>query len=247
MQSSVCSSQTLTAPSPGDEPMKERRKQLGGLTSLASAMIPGASVDRKGRILVNVATSQETITFNIGGTMFETYRSTLFRIPHSPLANDKFLQKHYRPERKDYFFDRDPDIFRATLNYLRTGELHMPSYICGPAAKMELEYWGLSPSLIERCCWTNYNDWNCTLAALDQLDYDRNCSAMESDDNPNTRQTWWRRQSIRAWHFLNSPDSSFGARIYGISALILVLCQYLHLSPELCRTLLPIKRLAYTV
>lgn len=29
-------------------------------------------------------------------------------------------------------------IFQAILNYLRTGELHLPSFICGPAAREEL-------------------------------------------------------------------------------------------------------------
>lgn len=62
-------------------------------------------------------------------------------------------------------------LFKATLNYLRTGELHIPSYICGPAAKMELEFWGVMPKKIERCCWTNYNDWNSTLEALNQVCY----------------------------------------------------------------------------
>lgn len=28
--------------------------------------------------------------------------------------------------------------FQAILNYLRTGELHLPSFICGPAAREEL-------------------------------------------------------------------------------------------------------------
>ena len=74
--------------------------------------------------------------FNIGGTIFETHRSTLRKLPHSPLADDHFLKKHYREEKKDYFFDRDPEVFGAVLNYLRTGELHLPSKYCGPAVKV---------------------------------------------------------------------------------------------------------------
>jgi hypothetical protein len=41
---------------------------------MVSAMIPGAKVDSKGRVMVNVATSKETLTFNIGGVPFETYK-----------------------------------------------------------------------------------------------------------------------------------------------------------------------------
>lgn len=170
---------------------KKKGKTKGGMMGMVSAMIPGAKINNKGRVMVNVSTSKETIIFNIGGVVFETYRSTLFRLPNSPLADDKFLTNHYRPEEKDYFFDRDPDIFRATLNYLRTGELHIPSYICGPAAKNELEFWGVKPSKIERCCWTNYNDWNSTLAALEQLEKDRTGSMMPEEVDKHRIQNIW--------------------------------------------------------
>lgn len=58
--------------------MKKKKGSLsgpaGGLGGMVSAMIPGAKVDNKGRIMVNVGTSRETLTFNIGGCLFETYR-----------------------------------------------------------------------------------------------------------------------------------------------------------------------------
>jgi hypothetical protein len=50
-----------------------------------------------------------------GGVKFETYTSTLYKQPNSPLANKEFLAKHYRPETRDYFFDRDPDAFKVNV------------------------------------------------------------------------------------------------------------------------------------
>ena len=41
---------------------------------MVAAMMPGAEIDKKGRVLVNIATSRETLIFNIGGVNFETYR-----------------------------------------------------------------------------------------------------------------------------------------------------------------------------
>ncbi|XP_060563001.1 potassium voltage-gated channel subfamily C member 3-like [Ruditapes philippinarum] len=190
---------------------------------MVSAMIPGAKVDSKGRVMVNVATSKETLTFNIGGVPFETYKSTLFRLPNSPLANWKFLEEHYRPEKKDYFFDRDPDVFRATLNYLRTGELHIPSYICGPAAKNELEFWGVKPNKIEKCCWTNYNDWNSTLEALNQLEHDRKGSLLTLEVDKHKEKTWWNLNQPRIWNFLNNPDISLQAKLFGFVSLLFVI------------------------
>ncbi|XP_052821213.1 potassium voltage-gated channel protein Shaw-like isoform X2 [Mya arenaria] len=202
---------------------KDRKPPVGGLGGMVSAMIPGAKVDNKGRIMVNVGTSKDTIIFNIGGQLFETYRSTLFRLPNSPLANEKFLRDHYRPDKKDYFFDRDPDVFRATLNFLRTGELHLPSYLCGPAAKMELEYWGILPNRIERCCWTNYNDWNSTLKALDQLEDDRKGSAMSYEEDKDKPPTLWTKLKPQVWNFFECPETSRSAKLYGYLSLFFVI------------------------
>ena len=58
-----------------------------------------------------------------------------------PYVSDLFLCVH------DIFLSV---LFQAVLNYLRTDELHLPSYMCGPAAKTELAFWGVPPSKIER-------------------------------------------------------------------------------------------------
>ena len=55
-----------------------------------------------------------------------------------------------------YFFDRDPEIFRFVLDYYRTGELHLPTNICGPFVRKELIFWGIDESLIDPCCMPAY-------------------------------------------------------------------------------------------
>jgi hypothetical protein len=47
----------------------------------------------------------------------------------------------------------------------------MPRYVCGPAAKFELEFWGIPDTIIERCCYTHYNAFNSTLKALNHNHY----------------------------------------------------------------------------
>ena len=56
---------------------KKSNKVGGGLGGMVAAMMPGAEIDKKGRVLVNIATSRETLIFNIGGVNFETYRYDL--------------------------------------------------------------------------------------------------------------------------------------------------------------------------
>ena len=53
---------------------KKNSKMKGGLGGMVSAMIPGAKVDNKGRVMVNVGFDKDTLIINIGGMVFETYR-----------------------------------------------------------------------------------------------------------------------------------------------------------------------------
>lgn len=94
--------------------------------------------------------SKETVIINVGGQVFETFKSTLKRLKSCKLANEKHMMKFYREEKGDYFFDRDPYAFNIILNYLRYGDLHLPTNLCGPALMREFQYWGVDESDIER-------------------------------------------------------------------------------------------------
>ncbi|KAK3095421.1 hypothetical protein FSP39_014463 [Pinctada imbricata] len=209
-------------------------KKKGGLAdqNLLHALLPGAKVADDGKISVDIGISKGTIIFNIGGTKFETYKSTLFKQPNSPLADDAFLQRNYREETHDYFFDRDPDVFKAILNYLRTGELHIPSHLCGPAVKRELQFWGVEDDVIQKCCWGHYNSWNSTLTALNQLEKDRRGTYLADKDGEQISDTCWGRVQPRVWNLLNKPTTSIAARIYSIVSLLFVILSIISFVTE---------------
>ncbi|KAL3884605.1 hypothetical protein ACJMK2_024732 [Sinanodonta woodiana] len=225
MQSQVSSSSGNDSPrtTPKCCIMEKKRSSHQKEGGIIMAMMPGAEMNKKGKIILKVSTSKETVVLNVGGTRFETYWSTLHAQPNSKLADGTFLNSHFRKDQGDYFFDKDPDIFRVVLNYLRTGELHLPSYICGPAITDELEYWGLSYQLIERCCWDNYNSWNSTMEAINQLDRDRKGNLNETFQEPGNRQTSrWKYFREKLWAFLNDPKSSKGSKIFGMISILFV-------------------------
>ena len=72
------------------------------------------------------------------------------------MANDNFLNFHVRPDKKDFFFDRDPVIFNSILTYLWTGSLHLPSSMCAKSVQDELRFWGVDEAMIDDCCWDTY-------------------------------------------------------------------------------------------
>lgn len=111
-------------------------------------------------------------------------------------------------------------LFKAVINYLRTGELHMPPFICGPAAKTELEFWGVPDSIIEKCCYSHYNSYNSTLKALNQLEKDRHGSFgyNEDDNKENARHLpKWKRLRNMAAVLLNHPEASKPAKVRNVN------------------------------
>ncbi|XP_046364479.1 potassium voltage-gated channel protein Shaw-like [Haliotis rufescens] len=197
------------------------------------ALMPGARINKGNKkITINVGTSNETITFNVGGSQFETYRSTLNRLPFSPLGDEDFLKKHYREDRKDYFFDREPDVFKAILNYLRTGELHLPAWLCGASIKNELAFWGVEEDEIEECCWTNYNSWTTTLEALRKLEKDRKGTLGHVGESNKRPTSQWKKFCQRGWTLMNNPRVSGWARVIGAVSMLFVILSIFSFCAE---------------
>ncbi|CAL1528749.1 unnamed protein product, partial [Lymnaea stagnalis] len=119
----------------------------------------------------------------------------------------------------DYFFDRDPTAFGSILNFLRTGELHIPTNMCGPALQNELEFWGIEEVDIARCCWTQYNTWKTQCRSLEKLEYDRKFSTTQQ---VNEESSCWIRYRSKIWTFLQDPGSSRKAKVYAWVSIIFV-------------------------
>ena len=101
------------------------------------------------------------------------------------------------------------------LNYLRTGELHLPTFICGPAIKNELEYWRIPDTIIERCCYSNYNSYKATLEALNQLEQDRKGSfRLSEEENQSQPVSKLGRFRLSVSLIVNQVDSSITAKVF---------------------------------
>ncbi|XP_052797376.1 potassium voltage-gated channel protein Shaw-like isoform X3 [Mya arenaria] len=167
--------------------------------------------------------SKETVIINVGGQVFETFRSTLKRLRSCKLASEQEMMRHYRQEKGDFFFDRDPYAFNIIINYLRYGNLHLPTNLCGPTLMREFEYWGIDEGDIERCCFQPYNTWKTQTKSLEKLEYDRKQSTTQTDlAQDRHSKSCWRRIRAVIWPFLQDPGSSRAAKIYAWVSIIFV-------------------------
>uniref|UniRef100_A0A8C6V526 A-type voltage-gated potassium channel KCND1 n=1 Tax=Neogobius melanostomus TaxID=47308 RepID=A0A8C6V526_9GOBI len=97
------------------------------------------------------------IVLNVSGTKFQTWSDTLERYPDTLLGSSE-RDFFFHEETNEYFFDRDPDIFRHILNFYRTGKLHYPRQECIAAYDEELSFFGIIPEIIGDCCYEEYKD-----------------------------------------------------------------------------------------
>ena len=84
----------------------------------------------------------ETVKFNVGGTIYEVSRSLLERYPDTMLA--KSASKRWQEDSmSEIFIERDGDLFRHVLSYLRDGRVALPLTASREGLMLELQYYGL--------------------------------------------------------------------------------------------------------
>ncbi|TPP61725.1 Potassium voltage-gated channel subfamily D member 1 [Fasciola gigantica] len=101
-------------------------------------------------------TDQKAI-INVSGQRFEVSKSCLNRYPHTLLGSDE-KDYFYDESVGEYYFDRDPEIFRHILTYYRYGHLHYPKKECVLQYEDELSYFRIAPEALGDCCYEDYHD-----------------------------------------------------------------------------------------
>jgi len=176
---------------------------------------------------------ENRIILNVGGFRFETYRTTLKKIPATRLSRLTEALANYDPVLNEFFFDRHPGVFAQILNYYRTGKLHYPTNVCGPLFEEELEFWGLDANQVEPCCWMTYTvhrDTQTTLAILDKLDIETEKPNEEEvarkfgyeEAYNKGRVNWWQKTKPTIWSLFDEPYSSFSAKIVGLVSVFFI-------------------------
>ncbi|XP_068579655.1 A-type voltage-gated potassium channel KCND2-like isoform X4 [Cebidichthys violaceus] len=131
------------------------------------------------------------IILNVSGTKFQTWRTTLERYPDTLLGSTE-RDFFFHEETNEYFFDRDPDIFRHILNFYRTGKLHYPRQECISAYDEELAFFGIISEIIGDCCYEEYKDRRRENAERLQDDEEMDQSNDVTPVNLTSREFLWR-------------------------------------------------------
>lgn len=111
------------------------------------------------------AKSDAKLTLNVSGRHYEAWMQTIERFPDTLLGSAE--REYFRDsDTGEYFFDRDPELFRYILNYYRTGRIHLPRDVCLTAFVDELAFFGIRTDVISDCCHEDFEDRWCPITLV---------------------------------------------------------------------------------
>ncbi|KAJ8312632.1 hypothetical protein KUTeg_010005 [Tegillarca granosa] len=168
----------------------------------------------------------DTVTLNIGGTIFETSRKTLEVFPETKLANLKTNDSAYNKNKDYYFFDRNPELFNNILDFYRNGSLHFSENICFASIQQELEFWEIPIERISPCCMKVYYKYDSNLHLHEEIEKELSQNFMDYDKLECQRSPFVRFKR-NVWLFFDQPHSSLAAKIYSYVFLLLVIVSFI--------------------
>lgn len=145
------------------------------------------------------------LIINISGQRFEMIRQALDKFPDTLLGSTN-RELFYDEENQEYFFDRDPDLFRHILNFYRTGVMHYPRNECLTSYDEELKFFGVLPDFIGACCYEDYRDRKRENAER-LSDYKILVKLDTNEPQPKTARE-------RLWRALEHPHTSTAASVF---------------------------------
>jgi len=112
------------------------------------------------------AAAEERVRLNVSGRRFETFARTFARFPDTLLGSDE-ISYFYDEPTGEYFFDRNPEVFRRVLTYYRSGRLHFPRDECVAEFNDELAFFGIRPTeAMPECCAVSVTAFSWTLSII---------------------------------------------------------------------------------
>lgn len=149
----------------------------------------------------------DRITVNVGGAKFELPKKNLEKFPDTLLGSER-KKIFYDEERMEYFFDRDPVIFKNIAEFYRDGKFHLPSPTAGcmEAILDELKFFGIPEHLVSDCCCEH-------IFLGDEEEKKKKQKAVVENKITRKVGSWTAREKL--WEFLTNSKSSKESAVFG--------------------------------
>lgn len=103
---------------------------------------------------------EKRMIINISGRKFEISQYLVDRYPQTLLGSSTDRERYFDKTLKEYFFDRDPEIFRYVLIFYRQGYTHFARNECSSAFEEEMTFFRIDLIGLNFCCYEVYEDYH---------------------------------------------------------------------------------------
>ncbi|KAM4744618.1 voltage-gated potassium channel regulatory subunit KCNG4-like isoform 1-T2 [Anableps anableps] len=172
------------------------------------------------------------VLINVGGNRYTFPWSTLEQFPQSRLGRLRFcttpeeiarLCDDYDETCREYFFDRNPTAFRIILNFLAAGKLRLLRELCAVSLHDELDYWGVDPGHMERCCRRRMITRVDEVAERQRKEEEWRQKRKKLKKRPPQMEKGYRRLVSMLREVMENPHSGLAGKIFACLSIIMVL------------------------
>ncbi|XP_036406037.1 potassium voltage-gated channel subfamily S member 3-like [Megalops cyprinoides] len=210
-----------------------------------------------GQVLHRCGAEGSLVSLNVGGFRQKVEYGTLLRFPQTRLgrllrcrSEEAILElcDDYSAADGEFYFDRNPGVFRCVLNFYHTGRIHLMEELCVFSFSQEMEYWGIKDHHLGPCCggrfqerkeYLEVRDWD--LRSDEQPSMDSSLEELSARDKDLQRfeDTWCSDIRRHVWLTMEDPGYSRSSRVVAVASLGVVLTSIVamcvHSMPEFQR------------
>ncbi|VDD74176.1 unnamed protein product [Mesocestoides corti] len=133
------------------------RASAMGWLPLSRNPLPKFPRDESFDLSSSAAYSNAKLHINVSGVKFEIFRYFVDQYPNTLLGSTE-REYFYDDDTNEYYFDRDPAIFRYIIDFYRHGFLHFPRADCFLAYEKEMQFFRISTECMGDCCYEYFQD-----------------------------------------------------------------------------------------
>lgn len=186
------------------------------------------------------------VLVNVGGNRYTFPWSTLEQFPQSRLGRLRScttpeeiarLCDDYDETCREFFFDRNPTAFRVILNFLAAGKLRLLRELCAVSLHDELDYWGVDPGHMERCCRRRMVTRVEEKAERERKEEEWRRKRAKLKTNTGVAEKGYRRMAWMLREVVENPQSGLAGKTFACLSVVMVLVTVVSLCistmPEL--------------
>ncbi|XP_020512695.1 potassium voltage-gated channel subfamily G member 4 [Labrus bergylta] len=178
------------------------------------------------------------VLINVGGNRYTFPWSTLEQFPQSRLGRLRFcttpeeiarLCDDYDETCQEFFFDRNPTAFRVILNFLAAGKLRLLRELCAVSLHDELDYWGVDPGHMERCCRRRMITRVEEVAERERKEEEWRQKRMMLKKNTKQSEKGYRRLTVKLREVVENPQSGLAGKVFACLSVVMVMVTVISL------------------